>query len=380
MLDVGRPDWEQLKSEHRYRLLQARHGIDFCSNDYLGFADSLELKQIFTEKLTKAPLGSSSARLIRGHSKGLEAFEEKLARRCQNERALVMPSGYQANLALWSTLPSREAVVFSDHRVHASIIDGLRLSRCEKVIFPHNDLNFLETVLKKSKYQNRPRWIAIESIYSMTGTAAPLVDIVDLAEAHGAQVIVDEAHATGLFGPRGAGRVSELGLSSRIHGTLHAGGKAMGAAGAWWALSEPMAMKLINFSRPFIYSTGVSFPHWLLLQATWEFWDAQPEGFAQSILSRVRDLKKELQGILPQTCFFESFENSPILPIVLGTNARALKFSKHLQNLGLDVRAIRPPTVPEGEALLRITLPATRSPDEIQSLKSHLLSCFQEES
>jgi len=215
------------------RDLEQGSGVDFTSNDYLGFASDPILAKTIADGVLQYGSGSAASRLLRGHSPLFERVENKLATFCGRSSSLIFSSGYAANVGLLSALAEPKDIIFSDSLNHASIIDGIRLSKADKRIFPHQDLGALATLLEEP-VEGR-KIIVVESIYSMDGDLTDLEAVCDVAEKAGAAVIVDEAHATGCFGQRGSGRVEELGLTKRVFATVHTGGKALGVAGAWIA-------------------------------------------------------------------------------------------------------------------------------------------------
>ncbi len=360
------------RNQDRWRQLSAPQGIDFCSNDYLGFALRQDLRAKIINRLQESTLGSTGSRLLRGHNEHTEKFESRLALFSNCEASLFFPSGYQANLALFSGLLRQKAVVFSDERNHASIIDGIRLSGCEKYIWPHNDLNHLEMLLKQKVRSDSLNVVAVESIYSMIGDFAPLQELVELCEKYGACLIVDEAHATGLYGYQGGGRVDALGLNKRVFAKVHTAGKALGVSGAWVAGPKALMSLLVNQSRPFIYSTAPA-----------AYQQVACDEAISTIVSEYSQLKIEFQNKILRfqrfllnltettSCQVSGYE-SPITALICGRNDKALGIANALKKEGFDVRAIRPPSVPEGGALLRLTLPLSRTEAEISSLQKVL--------
>lgn len=214
---------KQLKESGLFRKLKLPCGLDFCSNDYLGFSENRELRLKIREKISLFPIGSGGSRLLRGHSPLVEELESKLAWFSGKPETLFFPTGYQANLALFSSLLREEARVFSDELVHASIIDGIRLSGVEKHIWSHNNLDELEFLLKQKAETQKMNFVVVESVYSMEGDFAPLRELVFLCERYHCYLIVDEAHATGLFGKRGSGRVEDTELCDRVFARIHTG-------------------------------------------------------------------------------------------------------------------------------------------------------------
>jgi 8-amino-7-oxononanoate synthase len=337
---------------HQLRSLKLRQGSDFSSNDYLGFSEDEELCKRISESFKTIPLGATGSRLLRGNLALHESVERDLAEFCGADATLLFPSGYQANIGLLSAILTESDHVFSDESNHASIIDGIRLGRARKHVFRHNDTNALQQQLKAVK-DNGSKFIVTESLFSMSGDQAPLEQLAMIAHEYGAFLIVDESHATGVYGDfssnRGGGLVQQLKLRECVFATIHTGGKALGVGGAWIAGSSLLRDYLINFSRPFIFSTAITPRTTAALGAAVQYW---LELGRQRALE-IRELSRhDSRGDLPETTFPEG----PILSLIIGSNEKAIKLSRRLQNDGFDVRAIRPPTVAEGSARLRITL------------------------
>lgn len=345
-----------LQRQHRYRTLGLPRGLDFASNDYLGYGQ--RLRGSAGERRS-----GQASRLLRGHAAAWDEVETTLAAWHGAEAALVFTSGYAANEGLLSTVIEREDWVASDALNHASLIDGLRLSRAERVIFRHNDLDHLETLLRAAP--TRPgcqRFIVTESLFGMDGDLAPLQELVPLAERYGAAVIVDEAHATGCFHSNGSGLVDAAGLRSRVLATIHTGGKALGVAGGYVCGSRRLRDILINRCRHFIFTTALpeAIAHWWL--------DMLAE------LPGDRDRRETLHA--RAACFRQDLRqrgipllgSTYIVPVLLGDDCRALHVAQQLQTHGFDVRAIRPPSVPVGSARLRISIHADHERAVIQAL------------
>jgi len=338
-----------LEAQGLRRALRLPHGIDLVSNDYLGLADHPHLIERMTEALSSVGAGAKASRLLRGHLPIFDETEARLAAFSGTPAALLFGSGWAANLGLLTSLLEAGDLVFSDERNHASIIDGLRLAGVRKVVYGHNDVDGLARML----HGPRPRrtFIVTESVFSMDGDLAPLKELCDLADAHRSLVIVDEAHATGLYGPRGSGRVEDLGLRERVLLSMHTGGKALGVGGAWVAGSSTLRDLLVNRARSFIFSTAP-----LPIMAV-------GLGAALDVLEREPQRRHEVHrkaGLLRDALRAAGVEvgasASPIVPLIVGENERALGLAAALQEDGFDTRAIRPPTVPKGTARLRVTV------------------------
>ncbi len=362
---------QQQEENNLTRSLQEPAGIDFCSNDYLSFVTDPILQKSIYQNLLSVPSGSTSSRLIRGQHSHLTDLETKLAQWSSREAAVFFSSGYQANLAAMTALLDEESLVLSDESNHASIVDGIRLSKCEKVIFKHNDLADLEQKLTVKTKKNKI--VVIESLYSMRGDRAPLKQISELCQKSNALLVVDEAHATGLFG---AGLVQLQDLQSQVLLTIHCAGKSLGVGGAWIACDALTKEYLVNFSRPLIYSTAPSPLLASALLSSLEYWDNVGAERAQLCLQKAQDFKQRLQQFVNA----ESLSgDGPILYFQLGESLEALHWAQYLQSSGYDVRAIRSPTVPQGQAGLRISLHAAQAPDDIKglirALRDRVLAC-----
>jgi len=346
-----------LKTQGRYRSFALPKGIDLTSNDYLGYGNGRTVPG-FPECNTTSnslPRTGMASRLLRGHHVLWERVEEQLAQLHGCEAVLMMTSGFTANEGLISTLCEPADWVAGDELNHACILDGLRLARCRRFTFRHNDLNHLEEGLKNEaakRTDGREMFVITEALFSMDGDRSPLKEIVNLAERYEAHVIVDEAHSTGCYGPRGSGCVDEAGARSRVLATVHTGGKALGVQGAYIAGSQLLKEYLINRCRHLIFTTAMP-----AACAAW-WLDMLPRVQADNdgrrdLLRAAHFLRSELekQGIT-------ALGSEYVVPIVLGDDARAVTAARALQEEGYDIRAIRPPSVPPGTSRLRISVHA----------------------
>jgi 8-amino-7-oxononanoate synthase len=364
----------ELESRVQLRELQMVHGIDFSSNDYLGLATDPRLKQALAEGVEySARLASTGSRLLSGHSEAWTRVEQDFAQWVGADAALYFTSGYAANVGLLSALLQPGDIVFSDSANHASLIDGIRLAKCTRVIFPHLDLEFLEKELQRSASARGARVIVVESIFSMEGDRAPLADLAALADRYGAELIVDEAHAIGVRGPRGSGCVAEAGLSARVLASVHTCGKALASAGAFVCGSENLRKFLINRARTFIFNTAL--PPYFASQVAAGMKLAME---ANAERARLIQLSAFLRSELRNNGFFIADFDSQIIPVVLGTNDTAVHFAEYVRARGFAVRAIRPPTVPEGSARIRISLTAKHSEDILAELVLALVQARNE--
>ena len=364
--DLAR-DLAELSSLDQLRRLERRAGIDVSSNDYLGLSEDPRLREAAAAALAGGlEVCSTGSRLLSGNAPIWEELEAEFASFAGTESALFFNSGYDANVGLLSALLRPGDMVFSDQLNHASIIDGIRLSRAQKIIFPHLDLNYLEDRLKKpSRTGDRlgRKFIVVESVFSMEGDRAPLADLVRLADRYGADVIVDEAHATGVFGPEGRGSLAEAGLGGRVLASVHTCGKALASAGAFLCGSETLKRYLINHARPLIFSTAL--PPYLGAQIRAALAIARS---ADDRRESLHALAASLRGRLESDGFDIGGSDSQIVPVRLGSNDLALAFAEELRGYGFAARAIRPPSVPPGESRLRLSLSAKLSVEILQRL------------
>ncbi len=363
-----------LESRAQLRHLEAVRGIDLASNDYLGLSADPRMKQAIREALDSAPrVASTGSRLLSGHDEAWTAVENDFARWVGAKAALYFTSGYAANIGLLSSILRPEDAVFSDSANHASLIDGIRLAKCKRIIFPHLDLNALEAELRWSLSGSGARFIVVESIFSVGGDRAPLRDLAALAARYDAELIVDEAHATGVCGPDGRGSVAEARLAGRVFATVHTCGKALAAAGAFVCGSESLRRFLINLARTFIFNTALP-PYFATQVAAGMRLAAEAKAERAHIANISLFLRNELQV----NGFETAGSDSHIVPIVLGSNDTALVFASHLQALGYGIRAIRPPTVPPGTARLRVSLTAKLSQSILADFAGALIQIRKE--
>lgn len=356
----------QLKSQSRYRTLNLPGGIDLTSNDYLGMAEHPELRSAAIKALqdNDFDIGAAGSRLLRGHKNAHEELETYAAEQFRAGKALYFSSGFLANYALLTGLPDRRDVIIFDEFVHASMREGLSAGKAKSYKFSHNDLNALEDLLKRNRDKANKLWIAIESVYSMDGDRAPVTEIYGLAENYDATIIVDEAHATGVHGEGGRGLVWDLILNHDYERmvVLHACGKAMGVAGGLVCASANVIDYMVNTSRPFIYSTAPIPLQAMLVQKSLEI-IFSPDGDERR--SKLFDRCKQAEELF-------SSHGGHIVPIILGEDERAMGVANLLQKEGFDIRAIRPPTVPEGTARLRLSLSSEVKEEELYAFSEAL--------
>ncbi len=372
---------EQLKERGRYRSLTLPGGIDLTSNDYLGFRNHPKLRAAALRAIESGmDIGSGGSRLLRGNHEAHGELEDFAAEFFGTERALYFATGFQANYALFTTLPTRHDVVLFDSLIHASVIEGIHAGHARTIKIPHNDLNAYEEALKRFRDEAEQIFIAVESLYSMDGDFAPLPELYELAQKYDAILIVDEAHATGVWGENGKGCAESLSPDNLI--TLHTCGKALGVAGGLVCASADIIDTLINTARPFIYSTAPPPLQALLVQEALKL-SASAEGQQQRTSLRIicDYVKLNIRGIngssLGEGVTTEE-AGSQIVPIILGEDSRAVHVASELQKAGFDIRAIRPPTVPEGTARLRLSLNADLDEKTLDRFFDHLLPHLQD--
>lgn len=348
---------EREASHSLRRLISVDQGVDLCSNDYLGIAR--KLSAVTLDRDTSRTFGATGSRLVSGSTPLHARVEEALASFHQTPAALLFGSGYEANLGVLGSLGTRHDTIIYDDLIHASMRDGIRLSSARSFSFRHNDL----ADLKKKVAQGRGDvFVAVESVYSMDGHVAPLKELCELCEEVGAYLVVDEAHATGIFGPKGEGLVQHLDLVDRVFARVHTFGKALGYRGGVVVGAHELRTYLINFARPFIYSTA---PDQLTLSYILEAYrlmaEANEERRAlQALIEGMAPLKREFKNLH----FVDS--NTPIQGVIIPSNASVVAAEQELLNAGIFARAIRSPTVPEGFERIRICLHAYNTLEEVR--------------
>ncbi|MGC8660546.1 MAG: aminotransferase class I/II-fold pyridoxal phosphate-dependent enzyme [Desulfomonilaceae bacterium] len=338
--------------------VEGREVLNFSSNNYLGLACHPRIIDSFSQAAKTYGVGSTASRLIAGNSPSHRKLEQFIAKWKNTEAALVFGSGYQANLSILTSLTDKNDLIVSDELNHASIIDGCRLSRGKTLVYRHCDPSSAFEALRKSGF--RRKLLVTESIFSMDGDQAPLRELSDLCQSSDTFMVVDEAHATGIYGPSGAGLCAEMDVVPDVQmGTL---GKAVGVSGAYVAGSRYLIDLLVNKARPFIFTTAHS-P--ALSAATMEALKIiiSPEGDLRRIRLKknVELMNRLLENILPPREFA-----CQILPIVIGPSDLTMKISRACLEEGLFVQGIRFPSVPAGAARLRLTLMSDHTPQDIQ--------------
>lgn len=371
MPDSHERSLKALEKRGRLRTLAPPAGLDFSSNDYLGLAPSAELREAATAALARGvPLGAGGSRLLRGNHPELEALEAEAADFFNAETALYFSGGFTANAALFATLPQRDDLVVHDALIHASVHEGLRLGRASAVVARHNDVQAYADAIEHWRRQGgtgQP-WIAVESLYSMDGDRAPLADLMQLADRHDAMLVIDEAHATGVFGPNGRGFGAAFEGRPNVV-SLHTCGKALGASGALVVAPRTLRDFLVNRCRPFIYATAPSPLTAAVVRRSLALCREQPER-RELLLARVAACASLMRDRLAVTA-----SGSQIQPIVVGADIPAVGLASQLQARGFDVRAVRPPTVPEGTARLRLALTLNVTAADLEAMLDALADC-----
>jgi 8-amino-7-oxononanoate synthase len=354
--------------------VRGRELLNFASNDYLGLAADPRLGRAAARAARRWGVGAGASPLVSGWLPPLRALEKALARWEGTEAALAFASGFTANLGVIAALAGRADTIFSDELNHASLIDGCRLARAPIHVFRHRDANHLHDLLTRAGRSARRRLIVTDTIFSMDGDLAPLSDLADLARRHDALLLLDEAHATGVLGEHGRGAtelfpdLDRLGDQLIKVGTLS---KALGAQGGFVCGSRRLIDWLVNFARPYVFSTALAPPIAAAARRAVAIVEQEPERrrhllrLAELLRDRLRTIGYAATGSCCQ-----------IVPVIVGGAREAVALSHRLQEQGLLVPAIRPPSVPQGTARLRISLTTGHTPETIERLVAALASCW----
>jgi 8-amino-7-oxononanoate synthase len=367
------------------RTLRPPAGIDLSSNDYLGLARHPRIKAAMAAAVEREGAGSTGSRLLRGERDSFAALERRFAQFKGTARALYFSSGYLANIAVMTTFAEAGDVIISDEHNHASLIDGIRLSSARREIVPHNDIGAVRRALvgeageAVEAGEGRPgpfgpageRFVVVESLFSMDGDEAPLGDYAELCAQRGAYLIVDEAHAVGIYGSRGSGLIDEHGIGEQVFLSISTAGKALGVAGAFVAGPAWAIEYLIQRARPFIFSTAAPPALASAIYASLTLVEQEPER-----RERVRELAASLRSRLTAEGIPIGPGTSHIVPVFIGDNDAAVSVADMLQRDGFDVRAIRPPTVPPGTARLRVSVNAELTEDALEQFVASLTSAL----
>jgi len=365
------------KVDGSFKSLTTTHNtIDFCSNDYLGFSKSIDLKDRFL-KFSKsldsiAYIGSTGSRLISGNTALIESLENFIATYHHAEAGLLFNSGYDANLGLLSSVPQRGDTIYYDESVHASIRDGIRLSFAKAYAFRHNDINHLN---KRFELAKGNVYVVVESVFSMNGDFAPLKELSVLCASKNAHLIVDEAHATGIFGNGGKGLVADLELSSKTFARVHTFGKALGCHGAIVLGNNILRTYLFNFARTFIFTTALPFHSYISIKSAYDLLNEDEECLPS--LHENISFFKQLINKFPENIIKNYIESaSPIQCFVVQSNENVKKMAAVLNRNGFDIKPILSPTVPKGKERIRICIHSLNTKDEIIALVREILSFY----
>ena len=361
---------QKRKEEDSFRkLLPFSKGIDFFSNDYLGFSHSENIAERTGNILKEygALNGSTGSRLLSGNHPLFKKVENQLASFHNSQAALIFNSGYDANIGFFSAVPQKDDIIFYDEYSHASIRDGLKMSLAKSYKFQHNDLKDLGQKLERfhKKSEDSEIYIVTESVFSMDGDSPELEAMLDLAGKYNANMIVDEAHATGVFGKKGQGLVQQLKIENRIFARIHTFGKAMGCHGAVILGSSSLKDYLVNFSRSLIYTTALS-PHSVAtISAAYRYLENE-QTHLKELEKNIQHFKAEILRNALQEIFVES--DSAIQACIISGNTKVKKAASELQNKGFNVKPILSPTVPLGSERLRFCIHSYNSFEEISEV------------
>ncbi len=350
------------------RSLRTPSGLDFSSNDYLGLSTHPRVVQAMVAAIEREGVGSTGSRLLRGEREAFADIERRFAAFKGVERSLYFSSGYLANLAVLTTFAEGGDVILSDSRNHASLIDAGRLSSAKRVVFPHKDLGALAQLLSRPPSSGHT-FVVTESLFSMDGDIPPLAEYSDLCRQHGATLVVDEAHAVGIYGTRGSGLLEESGVDGEHCISINTAGKALGVSGAFVAGPAWAIDYLIQRARPFIFTTAAPPAVADAIGASLDVIAAEPD-LRSGLMDRVKRLRAQMSTLgMPVPSSF-----SQIIPVVVGENERAVDAAAALQAQGFDVRAIRPPSVAPGSARLRISVNITLTDEAIDAFVRALVA------
>ncbi|TGL22399.1 8-amino-7-oxononanoate synthase [Leptospira yanagawae] len=369
---------DSIKEKQLFREIKTYLGVDFCSNDYLGLATNSSMLEYYRSITDLYPFGSTASRLVRGNYDSMDLFENEFASFVEGEAALLVSNGFVANFGLIDSIAAPDCYVFTDRLNHASILDGIRISGAKKKYYNHLDLNHLQSLLQKADAEDptkkHKRIVVTESLFSMDGDSPDFPNLLKLKEEYGFVLVVDEAHALGVYGKEGKGILfRDLPIESikAIDYRVYTLGKSFGLEGGIIVTKQIGRDHLVNVMRPFIFSTApLPIISKLAIFAL---------GLVRSMETVRRDLQtlaKGLKDLLTSNGFSITNTASHIIPLLLPTEKEALFYAKRLQELGLDVRAIRPPTVPTPR--LRISLNAKLTTQDTNSLTSALVQIRQE--
>jgi 8-amino-7-oxononanoate synthase len=345
--------------------------LNLSSNDYLGLSQEPRIIAAAREAAARWGVGAGASRLVVGHLALHEEVEARLAAFKGTEAAVIFSTGYMANLGVISALMGPSDTVLCDKLNHASIYDGIRLSGANLVRFPHRDMNRLEALLQKANPGRR--LIVTDSVFSVDGDLAPLQEMVELKDRYGAMLMVDEAHATGVLGPQGAGLAAALGLTHRVEVHMGTSSKALGSLGGYVAGDRRLIDYLYNRARSFIYSTAMPPPVLGAIAGALDLVVREPDRRTYLL-----EQAEEFRGVLAQGGFDTLGSETQIVPVLVGENARTLEMSARLRERGLMAVALRPPTVPPGRARVRFSLSAAHSREDLAAARETILHVGRE--
>jgi 8-amino-7-oxononanoate synthase len=347
--------------------LEGKEAILLCSNNYLGLAEHPALQEAAIRALERYGSGAGASRSVCGTTELHRDLEERIVRFKGSEAALILSTGYMANIGLLTTLVGAGDLIVSDELNHASIVDGCRLSRAEVWVYRHRAMDHLEALLERSSH--RRRLIVTDGVFSTEGSIAPLHEIKLLADQYGALVMVDDAHATGVLGQRGRGTAEHFGMEEGIEIQMGTLGKALGGFGAYVAGTQALVDYLVNCCRPFIYTTALPPAVAAMALAALQIVEQEPQRRA-----RLWKNTAYFRDGLQQMGFDTGRSETPIVPVLIGDNALTMEADRRLMSRGVFAQGIRPPSVPVQGARLRTTLMATHSQEDLD----YALASFQE--
>lgn len=353
----------RIESDSLRTIISEKNKIDFSSNDYLGFSRNKTIVQNANNTLSDYVFvnGSTGSRLVSGTHEIHEIVEKKLASFHNSEAGLLFNSGYDANVGLFSSILQKGDTIIYDELIHASIRDGIRLSNAKSYKFKHNSLEDLE---KKYSICKGTVYIAIESVYSMDGDTAPILEIVNFATKNNCYLVVDEAHSNGVMGKQGKGLIHQLHLENQIFARVHTFGKALGCHGAIVLGSKELKEYLINFSKSFIYTTAASLHSVSTIDAAYK--ELENTDNIESLKRNINYFNKKIKETNLQSNFIKS--TSPIHCCIISGNQKVKNIATNLQEKGFDIKPILSPTVPKGEERLRICLHSYNTFEEIDGV------------
>jgi 8-amino-7-oxononanoate synthase len=341
--------------------------LAFASNNYLGLANDPRVCEAARRAVDRWGWGAGASRLLAGHTEAHAALEADLADFKHTEAAIVFPTGYMTNLGVISALVGRGDRAFSDRENHASISDAIRLAGAKLVRYPHGDAAAARNLLAKNRDGPGRRLLVTDTVFSMSGDLAPLADLAAACHECGCMLVLDEAHATGVLGPSGAGLAEALGTCEGLTASVGTLSKALGGVGGFVAASRDVCDLLVNRARSFIYTTALPAAACEAAREALRIVRAEPERRAQLL-----GLAQHARDVLQAKGFDTGRSASPIIPIIVGTPARALAMAAALLDQGIFCPAIRPPTVPPGTSRLRISLTCEHSEEDIARLAQAL--------